>query len=330
MRLLKVEVRRLLSRRVVWLALVAVLVVVGAALFGVHQQATWVNESRANAQEMYEEALEYWEGPAVEDVDRCKADEAQAKRESGDGRIDFGCEEMMQEPQLSDFMGEMPSLAQQYKDMLGYLVHPFLFLALAVGSTHVAAEFSHRTLGSWLTFVPRRVPVFLSKVGAAGVAALPMAAVGVGLLLLLVPVVYRLNGMDGGLTGQQWPEIGWMSLRIVALAMLAGALGAAAAFLLRHSAAVIGIVVGYLVFVEGIIRGLFQQVTPWLLGPNIDAFVQHGTEWVTWPDTCDDITVMCRETVHTLSFTHGTLVLLALLVVVMTLALLRFYRADVD
>ena len=39
MRLLKVELRRLFSRRVVWLALVAAVLVVAAALFGVHQQA---------------------------------------------------------------------------------------------------------------------------------------------------------------------------------------------------------------------------------------------------------------------------------------------------
>lgn len=329
MRLLRVELRRLFSRRVVWLALVGVLVVVGAALFGVHQQAVWVNESRANAQEMYEEALLYWEGPAAEDLERCKTDEAQARRESGDGRITFECDLMMQEPRLSDFISEMPPLARQYQELIGYLVYPFLFLALAVGSTHVAAEFSHRTLGSWLTFVPRRTPVFLSKVGAAGVAALPMAAVGLGLILLGVPAVFGLHGIDGSLTGQQWQEVGWTGLRIVALAMIAGALGAAASFLLRHSAAVIGIVVGYLVLVEGVVRGLFQKVAPWLLGTNIDAFVQHGTQWVEWPTTCDDITVMCRETVHEVSFTHGAIYLLAVLLVVMLLALVQFRRADV-
>lgn len=330
MRLLKVELRRLFSRRVVWLALAGVLVVVGISLYGVHQQAVWVNQSRADAQQMYEEALEYWEGPSVEEVERCRAEEAQARRESGDGRIDFGCDQMSQEPQLSDFMGSMPPMVEQYKQLLGFLVYPFLFLALAVGSTHVAAEFSHRTLGSWLTFVPRRTPVFLSKVGAAGVAALPTSLAGLALVLLGVPAVFRLNGIDDGLTGEHWQEVAWMALRIGGLAMIAGAFGAAAAFLLRHSAAVLGIMIGYLVLVEGVLKGMFIRFTPWTLGTNIDAFVQHGTQWVEWPRTCDDITVSCRETVHELSFTHGVLVLLSILLVVMTLALLQFRRADVD
>ena len=330
MRLLKVEVRRLFSRRVVWLALVAAVLVVAAALFGVHQQAVWVNESRTQAQAMYEEAMEYWQPPSPADLDACLAEEAQARQQTGDGRIDFGCEEMFREPRLSDFVNVMPPMTDQYKDLLGALVHPFLFLALAIGSTHVAAEFAHRTLGSWLTFVPRRVPVFSSKVGAAAVAAVPMVAAALALVLLGVPAVYRLHGLEGGLSGDAWAQVAWMAVRIVGLAMMAGALGAAAAFVLRHSGAVIGLMVGYLVLAEGLLLGLFPRLTPWLLGTNINAFVQHGTEWVEWPQNCDDITVPCREIVHQVSFTQGTVVLLGVLLVVVALSLARFVRADVD
>lgn len=330
MRLLKVELRRLFSRRVVWLALVAAVLVVAAALFGVHQQAVWVKDSQAQAQAMYEEAMEYWQPPSQADLDACLAEETQARQQSGDGRIDFGCEEMSREPRLSDFINQMPSMLDQYRDLLAGLVHPFLFLALAIGSTHVAAEFAHRTLGSWLTFVPRRVPVFASKVGAAAVAAVPMVTAALALILAGVPAVFRLHGIDDGLTGEDWSEVAWMAVRIVGLAMMAGALGAAAAFLLRHSGAVIGLMVGYLVLAEGLLLGMFPRLTPWLLSINIDAFVRHGTEWVEWPQTCDDVTVMCREIVHEVSFTQGALVLLGVLLVVVLVALARFVRADVD
>ena len=73
---------------------------------------------------------------------------------------------------------------------------------------------------------------------------------------------------------------------------------------------------GYLVLAEGLLLGLFPRLTPWLLSINIDAFVRHGTEWVEWPQTCDDVTVMCREIVHEVSFTQGALVLLGVLLVV--------------
>lgn len=330
MRLVKVELRRLFSRRVVWLALAAAAAIVVMTLFGVHQQAVWVDESRAQAQQMYEEAITYQEEMGQAELDRCKADEEVARRQSGDARIDFGCEEMMREPQLSDFIDTMPSLVDQYRQLLTYLVYPFLFLALAVGSTHVAAEFAHRTLGSWLTFVPRRVPVFASKVLAAALAALPVVATALVLVLIGVPAVFRLHGIDDGLTGDDWTSVGWMALRVVGLAMIAGALGAAAAFLLRHSAAVIGLMVGYLVLAEGVVRNMLPALTPWLLRVNIDAVVQHGTTWEQWPLSCDGIDVLCEPTIHQLSFAHGLTVLLVVLLVVVGVALLTFRRADVD
>lgn len=330
MRLLRVELRRLFSRRAVWLALVAAAAVVVMALYGVHQQAVWFNESRATAQEQLEEALTSWEQSSEADVAQCQQEEDRARRESGDARVDFGCEEMARPPQLQDFISQMPSMVEQYRQLLTYLVYPFLFLALAVGSTHVAAEFVHRTLGSWLTFVPRRVPVFVSKVLGAAVAAVPMVLAGLTLVLLGVPAVLRVHGIDDGLTAQDWTSVAWMALRVVALAMLAGAFGAAAAFLLRHSGVVIGLMVGYLMLVEGILRTMFPATTPWTLGLNIQAVVQDGTQWSEWPQQCDDITVPCREIVHQVSLSHGLLVLLGLALVVAVLALVVFRRADVD
>lgn len=330
MRLVMVELHRVLARKAVWLAVVGAVVVVLVALFGVHQAALSVNASRANAQQILEEQLAWWEESGQEEADRCFAEQETARRQSGDARIDFGCEQMARPPQLEDFLMSMPSLATQYEELLGYLVYPFLFLALALGSTSVAAEFTHRTMGSWLTFVPRRVPVFLSKVLAAALAAVPVVGLGLVLLLLGVPALFRFHGIDDGVSGPQWVSLAWMALRIVLLAMIAGALGAAAAFLLRHSAAVLGLMIGYLVLAEGILRGMVTGLTPYLLGVNIDAFVKHGTEWVEWPTFCDDVTVMCREIVHPVSFAHGATVLLALLAVVVVAGLLHFRRADVS
>lgn len=330
MRLVRVELRRIFSRKVVWLALVAAAAIVAMALFGVHQQAVWAEESRAQAQQSLEETMQWWEENAQEEFENCQVQEDEARRESGDARIDFMCEQSLRQPQLSDFLMEVPPMVDQYRQLLGTLVHPFLFLALAVGSTHVAAEYAHRTLGSWLTFVPRRGPVFASKVGAAALAALPMVAVALALVLIGVPVVFRLHGIDDGLTSEHWVSIGWMALRVVGLAMVAGAFGAALAFLLRHSAAVIGLMVGYLFLAEGVVRSLLPQLTPWLLGVNIDAVTQHGTTWEEWPLNCDGIEVPCEPTLHQVSFGHGVTVLLVMLAVVVLLALLRFRTSDVD
>lgn len=330
MRLVRVELRRILARRVLRLAVLAAVVVALMALFGVHELAGSLNQQRAGAQQMLEEAREYWEPAGQEEYRLCVRDEARLRTDTGQGDIDFGCEQMRRPPILDDFLPVYPSMAEQYRELLGYLVYPLLFLGLAVGSTSIAAEFAHRTMGSWLTFVPRRAPVFAAKTVAAALVGLPIAAVTLALVLLGVPALFRHHGIDDGVTGAEWVSLGWMALRIVGLTVMAGALGAGLAFLVRHSAVVLGLLLGYSLLAEGILRGVFPQLTPWLLGTNLEAFVDHGTTWEEWPRVCDDVTVSCAPTIHELSFAHGASVLLVLLALVLALALVRFLRADVE
>lgn len=329
-RLVRVELRRILARRVLVLAVLAAAVVALMAVFGVHQLSVSINDQRAHAQNYLEEARSYWEPSSLEDYQACVRDQARARQETGQGEVDFGCEQMRRPPVLEDFMPVSPSMEGQYRELLGYLVYPFLFLALAAGSTSVAAEFTHRTMGSWLTFLPRRLPVFSAKVVAAALTGIPIAGVGLGLVLIGVPAVFRYHGIDDGLSGAQWVSMGWMALRVVGLAAAAAAFGAGAAFLVRHSAVVLGLMVGYLVLAEGILRGLYPSWTRWLLGTNLEAFVEHGTTWVQWPTFCDDITVSCTPTTHVVSFAQGAVVLSTLLVLTLGLALLRFQRSDVE
>ena len=330
MRLVRVELRRILARRVLGLAVLAAVAVSLMALFGVHQLSVSLNQQRAGAQEMLEAAREWWEPVPLEDYQVCIRDEDRLRQETGQGDIDFGCEQLRRPPVLQDFMPVYPSMADQYRELLGYLVYPLLFLGLAVGSTSIAAEFAHRTMGSWLTFVPRRVPVFTAKVCAAALVSVPIVTVGLALVLLGVPALFRYHGIDDGVTGAEWTSLGWMALRIVGLGSMAAAFGAGLAFLVRHTAIVLGLLLGYALLAEGILRGFFPSLTPWLLGINLDAFVDHGTTWTQWPLFCDDVTVSCEATIHEISFAHGGLVLGALLALTLGLALLRFVRADVE
>lgn len=330
MRLIAVELRRLLSRRVTVLGFIGAVAIGLMALFGVHQLAGSLNHQRATAQQMLEEAQSYWEPASEEDFRTCIRDQTQARLQPGMRDVDFGCEQMRRPPQLQDFIPVYPSMAEQYGELLGYLVYPLMLLPLALGSTGVAAEFSHRTMGSWLTFVPRRVPVFLSKLTAAALMSVPLVATGLVVVLLGVPALFRYHGIDDGVTGAQWVDLGWHAARIIALAVLAGVFGAALAFLLRHSAVVVGLILGYLVVVEGVVRSFFPSLTPYLLGVNVPAVAQDGHTWTQWPTFCDDVTVSCRPVEQEISLTHGAVVLVALVAVAALLALARFLRSDVD
>ncbi|WP_151524129.1 ABC transporter permease subunit [Serinicoccus kebangsaanensis] len=327
MRLTLVEVRRLLWRRLPTLAVLAALLVALMALFGVHQQAQQIAQARAGADRDLQAAIEDWEANGESYVEECRRGQEDERRATGDGSIDWGCDEM-QAPSPEDWYGQMPGIGEQYTELLAVVVYPLLLLALAVGSTGVAAEFSHRTMGSFLTFVPRRVPVFVAKLVAAAVMSVPIVAVCLLVLALGIPAVYRLTGSDPGILADGVTPTFWMSVRILGLGLAAGAFGAAAAFVLRHSAVVIGIMVGYVAVVEGILGSLLPDLTRYLLGRNLEAVVRDGTEWATYVD-CES-TTGCRELIHQLSLGQGLVTVSALLLLVVGLGLLRFVRSDID
>ena len=322
-RMLRVELRRLVARKVVWVTLIGAVAIVLVTVFGVYTQARQIDRARAGADTAYQQMVEDNERM----IEQCKLEEAQERRRSGDPAVDFGCEQM-QPPSIEDMYGQMPALTEQYRMLLRGLVYPFAFLALAMGSTAVAAEFSHRTMGTLLTFEPRRTRVFLAKVLAPAIAAVPMTVAGVLLVMVGVPAVFRWFRIDDGVPAEDWRFLLWMALRVVAVAAVAGAFGAAAAFLVRHSGVVIGVLVGYLVLAEGFIGNMFMPVQRYMLGRNIEAFVNDGAEWETWSN-CTGFGE-CVPVRHTLSMTHGAVELAVLLVLVCVLAWARFRTADVD
>ncbi|AXH95615.1 ABC transporter permease subunit [Ornithinimicrobium avium] len=322
-RLLRVELGRLVARKVVWVTLLAAVAIVLVTLFGVFTQARQIDHARSGADASYQQMVEDNERM----IEECKLEEAQERRRSGDPSVDFSCEQM-RPPSIEDMYGQMPALTDQYRMLLTGLVYPFAFLALAMGSTAVAAEFSHRTMGTLLTFEPRRTRVFVAKVVAPALAAVPMTVVGMVLVLLGVPAVFRWFHLDDGVPADDWRFLLWMALRVVVVAALAGAFGAAAAFLVKHSGVVIGVLVGYLVLAEGFIGNMFFSVQRFLLGRNIDAFVNDGAQWESW-DNCTGFSE-CVPVKHSITGTHGAVELAVLLAAVALLAWARFRTADVD
>lgn len=325
MTLTLVELRRIVARKVLWLTLFAAVVVALIAVFGVFQQARSIDNARATADIEYTRMVEDMQAQQ----EMCRVEEAAERQRSGDGSIDFGCDEGWEVPTLEEFIGELPPITEVFKGLLGGVAYPLMFLALAMGSTAVAAEFTHRTMGTWLTFEPRRTRVFLSKLLAPALAAIPVAALGIGLVLVGVPLVFRWFRMDEGLPDADWAELGMLCLRVVLICVATGALGAAAAFVLRHSGVVLGVMVGYLLLVEGMLAGMFGATLGKLaLSRNITAIIQDGTSWTTWED-CTQFGE-CRETVHRISMEHGLIVVGAVVLLVALLGWFRFSRADVD
>lgn len=326
-RLTRVELRRMLTRRLVQVAMVIMLAIVGLSLFGVFDATRDLGGQRAEAMQHFEQAQEDWELNGEQMVEQCLESEEVEREASGDPNLDFGCESM-QEPRLEDFLPGPQSLARQYQELLSTIAYPILFLALIMGATATAAEFSTRTIGTWLTFEPRRTRVFGSKTLAGGLGTVPMSLVFVALILLGTAAVYRFNGVDDDVSAHEWSDLAWMGGRIVLLVTIVGALGAATGMLLRHTAAVLGVLIGYLAVGELVMRSLFPGLERYLLSRNIDAWVNDGTEWVTYD--CDDAMMTCRETVNTLSLTQGATTIGVISVAVLLLSWLVFRGSDID
>ena len=322
MRLLLVELRRLMARKVVLLTVLGAVAVAVVSLVGVANQARQLESARAGADTEYQRMVEDNERVQEE----CRLAEAEERRRSGDASVDFGCDDFAV-PTIEEFYGQLPTMAEQLQFLLQGASYPLMFLALAIGSTAVAAEFAHRTMATWLTFVPRRTPVFVSKVLAPALASAPVVLTGLVLLLLGTPVVYAAFGLDRSMP-DGWGPPAWTSLRILVLGLVAAAFGAAAAFLVRHTGVVLGVVIGWMFIVEGILGSSFTGVARLGLVRNVAAFVENGTTWTTWTD-CNG-PQGCREVVETLSFAHGATVLAVVLGAVLLAAWARFRRSDIS
>lgn len=332
--LVGVELRRLWWRRLTKAVLVAVVAVIGLATFSAYQAtapevlAQRVDEYTRTIEQMRTEQAAVTPEQRAEQIAQCKRDEAQNQQDGAPA--DFGCDRMFQLPSPADF-----GLVDTTRDAIvrtivvdGFYV--FGFLAFVLGASFVAAEFASGSMGNWLTFVPRRLRVASAKLLAAALAGLAVAATATVLAALAASLVTTINRpgaelplADAPSTGSIAPEL----LRVAAAITLGGLGGAVVGLLLRSTAGVIGVVLGWVVVAEGLVGSALAggRLQPWLVRTNLEAFVRDGSSYAA--TTCGP--QGCRFTDVPLSFTHGWVYLLVVTAVGVAAALLSFRRRDV-
>ena len=163
MRLLSVEVRRLMARRAVLVLLAACVVVPALVFAGVAWDTRPVSAAeRAFAEEQVRQERES-EG-FQQEVARC----AEWPEEYGVSGADpaAACEEMMS-PRVEWYLGR-PDLVlaeERIESGVGVLTFVAAFLML-IGTTFVGADWGSGSMSNQLLFEPRRVRVWLAKAGA--------------------------------------------------------------------------------------------------------------------------------------------------------------------
>jgi ABC-2 type transport system permease protein len=327
-RLTTVELRRLTARRLTAIGVLGVLVITALLLVAVWIDSKPPSEAEQRAsQEQFRMAHEYWEQHADEDRARC----AEEWRKQPDPKP--ALEEMCNftEPTIDQFGKPRVVFAETMPELLLGSSYLLVFAAFLIGASFVGAEFSTGSIGNWLTFEPRRLRVYGSKLLAAAIGFVPVAVGILAILMLGTYLIVDQLGVTSGTTGKVWGDLVATAARAVLLIAVGAALGGVVGLLLRHTAAAIGVAMGYLVLIEGVFAGFLNKAQPWLVKLNFDAFVRHdSTYYLNECSTGSDGSYLCSTIEKTLSFEHGAWYLGILAVVLVLVGGAVFYRRDVN
>lgn len=319
-RLVLAELERLRSRRVSLVAGLVLLVAVGLYQIAVDDEVRPPTASEVSEQQRYfDQAHQEWEQQHAAQEDACVA--------SGGTRADCA----WPEPTPADYSLTASAFVDVAPSAVQLSAYLTLLATFVVGASFMGAEYSTGSLANWLTFVPRRLHVYGSKVVAVVLASAAAGAVVNFLMLGLVALLTRLHG--GGLAGLGASAA--TAGRAVPLACLAAVAGFVFALLTRYTVAALGIALGYVV-VSGVLGGFASRadgplgwLPPWLAENNVAAFLGHGTTYVQYVQTVTEQGTSGSSVEKHLSFAHSAVYWLVLLVVSVVAAAAVFRRRDV-
>lgn len=203
-------------------------------------------------------------------------------------------------------------------------------LLFLLGATYIGAEWSTRSMAALLTWEPRRLRVFASKLAVLAVFAVLVALV---MQLLWVAAGWLIAATRG--TTERGPDF-WGDLlaqqgRVLLLGVLAAGGGFALAHLIRNTGAALGIGFVYFAIVENVVRATRPAWQEWLVSTNVLALLMDGG--FTYGLPVEEVTgegIMVDYVEKTVSSLQGGVFLTAVVVAVLTLGALAFRRSDVS
>jgi ABC-2 type transport system permease protein len=259
-RLLSSELLRLRSRRLVVIVFGAALggSAVGAAI-AAWQSTPPTEEVRAAAR-----------AQAEEQVRVCMND---FRDEDVEGSLEGFCRENA--GNATSYMPSHLALAELPQILEG-ISSLTSILGLVVGASAVAVSWQTGTVGTILTWEPRRMRWFAARLLVVGAGVFAITIAIVAFLSLALAVAAALRGSTE-LTDGWWRDFAGTSLRIAVISAVAALIGGAVAAVGRHTSAALGVVFVYTAVLEGLLRAFRPLWSPWLLGDNIVSFVGWQT-----------------------------------------------------
>ena len=146
----------------------------------------------------------------------------------------------------------------------------FLALGGVIGGASVAgAEWRAGTVGTVLTWEPRRTRLLTARMGAAAILAAAIATLLQLLSLVLLLPAVLVNGTTAGADSGWWLALAAALVRASTLTALAALLALSIANIGRNTTAALAAIAGWLLVGEGLVRGLKPQWARHLLAENL-------------------------------------------------------------
>lgn len=275
-RLIGLELRRALARRLVRLlgaAVVISILIAGVSVFFAHEAASEA-DLRARVRERDVQQTACIRGEIYPPDESVRIDH------SGGGF--FGEAPPLGTPDREGFCRFAAQLfaehdprfrLDQVRDALTGTITPLVLIALILAASLIGGEWRANTVAVQLTWEPRRLRLFAAKAAAAvmvGASFFFLAQVLLG-GALAPSVAFR--GTSAGLDAEWWRGTAGLVGRGTAMAALSGAIGFALATVGRNTTAALGIMFGYIALLEGALLGnIWPGIRSWLLLGNSIVF----------------------------------------------------------
>lgn len=283
-RLFRVEVRRLLSRRAIKLLLLLPLVVFAVELsITIPTHSKDLANAQRQAQQRYDRATANT-NPQGNPDQACKtitrdvipvpapAQSAAVPVPTVNPSRSTSTQVICQQLAVADFFTD-PRLhyGAEVKTGLEIGVVLFALVGFLVGTTGIGAEWAAGTFAYLLTWAPQRWRVLLAKTGALIAVVFATMAVTLAMEVGFQWIAASASGTFAD--GQGIAKSVTEAARGLAVVFATICLGAATAGLARNSSAALGVLLGYLVGIEAILRNVFPKLNPWTLVNNAQAVV---------------------------------------------------------
>jgi len=310
MRLFTAEIRRFLARRAVVLLL----------LVGFGLGAFIVGAELFNHRPVSAEALQAAEDAAAEEAASPFVQRELERCQERPRRYGGNCEGIV--PRAEWFLDESPLRPlESIKELSLPIAISLGFVSLLAGTSFLGAEFSSGSISNVLLFEPRRWRVWLAKMVATGLVVCLVTAATV-LICYGTLTAVGMAWQDVSYSSEQWRGVAYRGLRVVLVVGAAAVLGAAVTAALRSTIATVGLVLGYLLVGEALLRGvLLAQTARWLASHHVAAFIDGKLKIYDYGDE--------RRRVFRFFLQESAIYLGVLMAVVLLLSYVVFQRRDV-